>query len=54
MDLAPSLYRNLLAFFDSDNIKYDFANSYVEELKKEEYEVPTWITEIKEFILNDI
>jgi predicted ATPase len=53
MDLAPSLYRNLLAFFDSDNNKYDFANSYIEVLENDKYEIPTWITEIKEFILNN-
>lgn len=53
MDLAPSLYKNLLAFFDSDNNKYDFANSYIEELEKGEYEIPSWITEIKEFIFKE-
>lgn len=53
MDLAPSLYRNLLAFFDTNNNKYDFANRYIQELETIKYEIPTWIVEIKEFILND-
>ncbi|MCO6162563.1 AAA family ATPase [Flavobacterium sp. NRK F7] len=53
MDLAPSLYKNLLAFFDSDNNKYDFANSYIKELEKEEYAIPNWIIEIQEFFLNE-
>lgn len=53
MDLAPSLYKNLLTFFDSDNNKYDFANSYIEELGKEEFAIPNWIIEIREFFLNE-
>lgn len=53
LNLTLSQYKNLVAFFDSDNIKYDFANAYVAELEKEEYLIPTWINEIKDFILAD-
>ena len=53
VDLAPSLYKNLVTFFDSDNNKYDFAKNYIIELEKENYVIPNWINEIKEFILNE-
>ncbi|MCV9929076.1 ATP-binding protein [Flavobacterium sp. LS1R49] len=53
MDLAPSSYNILLSFFNLDNIKYDFANSYVEEINSNTYAIPNWINEIRDFILND-
>lgn len=53
LDLNLSLYKKLWDFFDSDNIKYDFANRYILELEKEDYEIPNWINEIKEFILKE-
>jgi predicted ATPase len=54
LDLRPSEYENLLAFFDADNNKYDFAKKFIEELKSEvEYQEMDWIGEIREFFENN-
>lgn len=54
LDLRPSEYGDLLAFFDSDNIKYDFAKKYIEEIDSEtEYIEMGWINEIRTFFKNN-
>ncbi|MCK8521479.1 ATP-binding protein [Aquimarina sp. D1M17] len=50
LDLRPSEYENLLNFFDSDNIKYDFAKEFITEISSEiEYIEMNWINEIRTF-----
>lgn len=51
MNLPPSDYRKLDAFFskNKNENKVLFAKAYVEELKRKEYQIPSWIKEIKGF-----
>ncbi|MGG9972003.1 ATP-dependent nuclease [Ferruginibacter sp. SUN002] len=46
LDLAPSKAKMLENFFDTGNIKFEFANKYVSKLN-DTYKVPDWIDDIK-------
>lgn len=49
MDLTLSNNEKLTNFFDSDNIKFDFAKKYVDLANIGSYEIPKWINELKIF-----
>lgn len=49
LDLKPTERKKLKQFFDRDDNKYEFANKYVERID-DNYTVPNWITEIRDFI----
>lgn len=50
LDLRPSEYKNLLSFFDSGNIKYEFTKAFIEEFNSETaYTEMGWINEIRTF-----
>ena len=49
MDLTLSNNEKLTNFFDSDNIKFDFAKKYVDLANICSYEIPKWINELKIF-----
>lgn len=49
MDLNITNNEKLTNFFDSDNVKFDFAKKYIALSQAGTFEVPNWINEIKTF-----
>lgn len=51
LNLGPQEYSKLDKFFSSDKgkNKIDFANKYISQLERNDYKIPKWIEEIKEF-----
>jgi len=46
LDLSPSKQKLLEKFFDTGNVKFEFAVKYAEKVG-EDYQTPEWIEEIK-------
>ncbi len=53
LDLRVTERDKLSVFFDTDNNKFKFANSYIDEIKENTYDTPNWITEIRTFITSE-
>ncbi|MFL0807363.1 MAG: ATP-binding protein [Oceanobacter sp.] len=49
LNMRPTDHKKIMAFFDKDDNKINFANRYVELLEKGTYKTPDWIEEIREF-----
>ena len=52
LDLRQTEREKLKKFFDQDNNKSNFASNYIERINNN-YATPDWITEIKNFIIQD-
>ena len=50
LDLKRTEINTIKEFFDSNNVKFDFAKSYVQTVENGEYETPHWINEIRDAI----
>ena len=49
LDLKASQWGEIEQFFDLDNNKFSFSKRYVEAIS-DEYAVPSWIEEIREWL----